>query len=214
MEDILFNPITAKGGARIGWINASWPFATLKVSKDKLDLNVTIVGDYSFTPHQVVDIEPYGIIPILGKGIRIHHNISDYPKKIIFWCFGNPEKIIDRIKGTGFLPIASSASMPIGKGMPVRWEVLAGAIILWNMLFVLDFITSVGSNYKPGWLSFVAVLLVFICTIGTLRSPYFQNIVLKPDRYVNEIKPVLRLFALISGIMSLAFFFINLSSLK
>ena len=72
--------ISSRGGARIGWMNATWPFAVLTARQAKLDLNATLLGKYSFTPDQVISLEKYGCIPILGSGIRIHHNIADYSK--------------------------------------------------------------------------------------------------------------------------------------
>jgi hypothetical protein len=52
MTDIKFT-----GGARIGMANATWPFASLKVSKDRLDLNATIVGNLVFRPADIISIE-------------------------------------------------------------------------------------------------------------------------------------------------------------
>ena len=84
-----------RGGARIGWVNASWPFARLTVSADKLAL--ASLGTYEFSPLQVVSVEPYGSIPLLSSGIRIIHNRADYPEKIIFWCMGNRSRVLAEI---------------------------------------------------------------------------------------------------------------------
>ncbi|MEP4546967.1 MAG: hypothetical protein ABJ000_12370 [Saccharospirillum sp.] len=92
-----------RGGARIDLMNATWPFAKLKVTKTELDLRVTFFGKYVFKPEDVERVEAYGLIPFVGKGVRIHHNVAGYPKKIIFWylCF-SPKEIVHTIKSLGF----------------------------------------------------------------------------------------------------------------
>ena len=36
--------LSSTGGARVGWVNATWPFAKLNVSQNKIDLNATLIG--------------------------------------------------------------------------------------------------------------------------------------------------------------------------
>jgi hypothetical protein len=94
---------TWRGGARIDSANATWPFAKLSVSREQLVLQVFILGTYVFKQDDVLRIEPYGIIPIAGKGVRIHHRVAHYPKKIVFWylCV-NPQPIVDSLRAFGF----------------------------------------------------------------------------------------------------------------
>jgi len=77
--------IKKTGGARIGMANATWPFATLKANKDRLELNATIIGTLVFKPNDIISIEPYGLIPFIGRGIRINHRVDKYKSKVIFW---------------------------------------------------------------------------------------------------------------------------------
>lgn len=91
------------GGARIGMANATWPFATLKVTKDKLELNASIVGNLVFQPKDIISIETYTIIPILGQGIKINHRITNYNNKVIFWMFKDPSTVVYQIRQIGFL---------------------------------------------------------------------------------------------------------------
>jgi len=84
-------------------MNATWPFAQLKLTAEELVLQVVLLGTYVFKPSQVTRVEPYGLIPFAGKGVRIHHRVSGYPEKIIFWylCM-NPQPIVDRIRESGY----------------------------------------------------------------------------------------------------------------
>ena len=94
---------TWRGGARIGLMNATWPFAQLKLTPAELVLQVVLLGTYVFKPDQVTKVEPYGFIPFAGRGVRIHHRVAGYPKKIVFWhiCF-DPQPIVDKIRESGY----------------------------------------------------------------------------------------------------------------
>ena len=95
------NVLDLIGGARIGMFNATFPFATLNVKKDKLVLRI-LLRKFTFHPSDIVSIEPYTLIPLFGQGIRIHHNVSKYNEKIIFWTFKNPKSVVQRINQIGF----------------------------------------------------------------------------------------------------------------
>ena len=86
------------GGARVGWVGASWPFGRLIVTRKKIILKATLIGKYEFVPQEVVSVEEYGVIPFLGRGIQIIHNKNNYPRKIVFGCLGNPMSKINKIK--------------------------------------------------------------------------------------------------------------------
>ena len=104
-----------RGGARIGWVNASWPFATLKITDKRLAIST--LSSYEFSPEQVVSVERYGSIPVLSSGIRINHNRADYPEKVVFWCIGNREKVFAQIKKSGFLPKGQKGIRAKGFGL-------------------------------------------------------------------------------------------------
>lgn len=95
------------GGTKIGWVKASFPFGRLVVTHDTLTITAPFAKKLLFTPADVISIEPYGIIPVLGQGIRIHHHRKDIQSKVVFYAFRRPDTIIEQIRHTGFLPAGS-----------------------------------------------------------------------------------------------------------
>ena len=92
-----------RGGARGDLFNATWPFAQLTLTPEKLVIQVMFSGTYSFTPRQVIKVEPYGIIPFIGKGVRIFHRVAGYPEKIVFWYLcADARPLATKIKACGY----------------------------------------------------------------------------------------------------------------
>ena len=190
-----------RGGARVGWVNASWPLATLKANASTLAL--ASLGTYTFAPSDVVSLEPYGSIPFLSSGIKIQHNRRDYPKTMIFWCVGRSrERVLEEIAGTGFRAVGQ----PIERaaGMAFRWSTILIAIIVWNALFLLDRSIS-GSQPRPGPLVLIALVLFFLAAAATRTSAPFQRLVLREGHEVGEVKSFLVLLQIVTGAMALGF---------
>src|ERR1019366_4785782 len=190
-----------RGGARLGWVNATWPFATLKVSRNELRLSS--LGSHEFSPSQIVSLEPYGSIPLFSSGIRINHNRPDYPNTIIFWCMGSRAKVLSAIQDVGFSPSGKvGARVP---GFPVRWSVLIAVIVLWNMLFLLDGSVLKARGSPPGPFIFVALFGVFALATATRLFSGVQRLVLREGHQIGEVKSFLSLLQLVSGFLSLVF---------
>ena len=189
------------GGARIGWVNATWPFARLAASHDELCISGMLIGSYKFKPSEVVALEPYGSIPLIGRGIQILHSNASYPGKMIFWCFGSPERLIDRIRDLGFQPRAESTVMPKHDGMAFRWSFLITLVVAWNALFILDGFVPWGERRQPGALTLLAVGLLFFSALGVVISERFRSAVLKPGRSLSEVRSEILLTLAISAIL-------------
>lgn len=196
--------IAVTGGARIGIVNAAWPFAKLFASLARLKLTC-LLDTYEFEPCDVVSLERYGSIPLFSIGIRLLHARPDYPSKIIFWCIGNPEELISRIREIGFLPTAPASSQIRWRGIPFRWGAILFFILAWNGLFLLNGAISSGSKNQPGVLTLAPLLFVFLAGWGIKRSPTLQNIALSDGRSINEVKGFLSLLQTISALLLVVF---------
>jgi len=196
---------TTTGGARVGWTNATWPLAQLSATPNKLTISIRLLGTYSFTPDQVSAVERYVMIPVLGWGIRIRHCNADCPKRVIFWCLGSPNAVLEGIRDSGFLPVASSSAFPERHGIAMRWSAIVIAVVIWNALFFLNAGHTSGVPPHPGPFILAPLLFAFALSVGTLMSPKLQRIILKPSRSVGEVRPFLRLLAFISGLLLVIF---------
>lgn len=204
------------GGARIGMGNATWPLAKLKVSNDRLEINATIIGNLIFQPSDIISIEPYTQIPLLGQGIKINHKVEEYSSKVIFWTFKNPKTVIDEIEKIGFLQNKDNETVVRNEevlvrqkqgGFPIKKSVGIGAVVLWNMLFLSDILgfTRVGEKLPIGYGIITALSLVFFSSFLLLISSRFRETILKEGRRLEDVKVFIYLLLFISGFMLLGF---------
>ena len=196
--------ITVRGGLRVGWLHASWPFGRLTASERSLSVSGLMVGGYDFTPDQMVALEPHSVIPVIGQGIRLRHSRSDYPPHIVFWC-RDPERLIARIqREVGFLPRSSGAAAhAMGTGMPVRPRALVVAAATWTALGLLSGFAHREGARPPGPFPLLLVASVFFGAVAIRRSPALQTWALKPGRSVGEIQAVLSALQFASGFLLL-----------
>ena len=193
-------PLSVTGGARIGWVSASWPLAHLSVSATELRLSCFLVGSYAFAPGQVVSFERYGLIPLLGRGIRVVHARRDAPRDIVFLSFRNPDRLVEDIHAAGFRPSAASDPVALPAGFPVKWSVMLAIAIVWN----LSMLIGIGHG-KPGIGIALAPAMIVALAGATKASPRVQAIVMRDGHRVEEIAPVLNLLLLVCGILAVAF---------
>jgi len=186
---------TVRGGAQIGWINASWPFGMLSVSPRSLTISSPFSRAYVFEPEQVVALEPCGWIPILQRGVRIVHANPRYPSRIVFVGFQSPERLIDRMRQAGFVPAQPDRRTPRRPGLPIRGGVVLLLVAAGAVLFLLD-------RLLPWRLSLpLALALLYAAASALPLSTRLQSWLLKPDRSVDEIAFPLKLFRLASGLV-------------
>ena len=189
----------ATGGARIGSMNASIPFAKLTVTPQSLRISLTLFGDYRFTPEQVVSIAAYTRIPILGWGIRITHTVSTYPEQIVFWHLCKPARLLEGIHETGFQSEGSGEHVPLRDGSPVRtWLIwlsqIPGGLLLGYLLLHRSFVPFFFGTLFPYYF-----LCVWVGLLVVYRSPRIQQWLLKPGRQIEEIRPMLKFTVIVSS---------------
>ena len=207
--------VSETGGARIGMGNATWPFAKLKVTRNRLELNATILGSLIFRPSDIISIEPYS--EIVKSGIRINHSVSSYNDKVIFWNSGDSAKLISKIKQTGFLDNKDTepfyitdeiTALQTSGGFPIKIPAAIAIVVIWNLLCLpsfLPFFTHPDKANSPAGSLGMRLALGFIfclCALLLVAEPV-QKLILKPGRDVKSIKPFLYFLMFISGMMIL-----------
>jgi hypothetical protein len=89
------------GGARIGMASATWIFATLSVSKDKLELKCNYNWQFGIQANDIVSLVPQS--GFLSHGLKIVHRVPTYKDDVIFWTSSSPMELLGSIEQTGFL---------------------------------------------------------------------------------------------------------------
>jgi hypothetical protein len=67
----------------LGWINASFPFATLEVESDTLRL-ACFGRDYAFAKSKITRLRRHR--GLFSVGLRIVHSEETAPETVIFWA--------------------------------------------------------------------------------------------------------------------------------
>ena len=189
------------GGARIGSVNASWPFARLAVVGDRLTISVFLLGQYDFKGFQILSIEPCEAGPILSSGLRIHHTHPDYPESIIFWTLGDRDRLFDRIRLAGLYAAEETPAIALGQGFPLRWRAVAILLIAWNAPFLIDHLVSGVLRARAGPISLIPFGGAFILSWLALHSRAAQDFLLKDGHSVREIKPALQVARFVFGLI-------------
>jgi len=196
--------IIVTGGARIGLVDATWPFAKLSASPVGLRLKC-LLDSYDFAPSQVVSLEPHGSFLRFHNGLRVVHARSDYPSKIVFWCQGNPEELISRIRQAGFLPTAPASSEVRWRGMPFRWTWVGIFLVAWHALFLVPVAAIPDRMNREPAFACLPLLFAFLVAWSIKSSPTVQNMVLSDGHSVNEVKGFLSMIQFVSAPLCVVF---------
>lgn len=208
------NDLDLTGGARVGKLKITFPFASLKVTKDCLELNASVIGNLIFKPSDIISIKPYIKLPILGQGIQITHKVSTYKDRVIFWTIKDPSAVIEQIHNTGFFDAKTPRAQIIDSvittqqskgGCPIKRDVVIGGIAILNLLILKDFLPFYfGETASPiGKGMLMALLLFFVIAFLSLLSVRFRQLILKEGRRLKDIKRVAVFVTLVSGLILL-----------
>ncbi|MBB6498359.1 hypothetical protein [Pedobacter cryoconitis] len=201
------------GGARIGMANATWPFATLTVNNEKLQLNATILGNLIFKPGDIISIVPYS--GLMSSGLKINHNVPGYNDNVVFWTFSSPNEIIKKIEATGFLtntiPLPADLEERITKtqsqgGFPLKTSAAIAIVVIWNILFLINFQNFFGESKVGPHLGLGPQLalgfMLLTCALLLTFEPA-RRLILKEGRTVDEIKKFIFFIMFICGFILL-----------
>jgi hypothetical protein len=208
----IMDEIKETGGAKIGMANVTWPFATLTVTKDTLELNASIIGNLVFQPTDIISIEPHS--SFLSSGLKINHSVPNYKDEVIFWTFGNVNYLLLKIEQIGFLnrnaPISDKTinaitSSQLKGGFPIKKWFANTVLAIWSLLLLYDF-TNSNTEGLPVGIGFQSALgIIFGIGVLLLISDPFRQLILKEGRTLDDIKKFVYFLLFISGIMLLQF---------
>jgi len=71
------------GGARIGFINATWPLARLSADRDAIALRCLF--KFTFPRQRITRLSRYR--GFTSTGLQIEHTVPRYPGFMLFWTF-------------------------------------------------------------------------------------------------------------------------------
>jgi len=80
----MFEVFTMIGGLRADLFNASWPFAKLTVTREKISLRV-FSSEYEVEKSAIDSLKKYK--GIFSTGLKIEHHKNEIPGRLIFWTF-------------------------------------------------------------------------------------------------------------------------------
>ena len=183
------------GGAEVGFMRMTWPFATLTVNKNKLQLNCSISGTFLFRPTDIVSIEPSN--RLLKTGIRINHKVSNYNSNIVF--SGGSKDLIEEIKQTGFLDNlslipydveAEISEVQTNGAFPLKVSSAIIIVVIWNILFLGDWLGLFGKqgNSPLGIGSMLAMIFMLLVGALLLMAPPVRKLIMKEGRSIKSIR--------------------------
>jgi hypothetical protein len=71
------------GGARIGFVNATWPLARLSADRDAIALRCLF--KFTFPRDRIARLARYR--GFVSTGLQIEHTVPRYPGFMLFWTF-------------------------------------------------------------------------------------------------------------------------------
>ena len=90
--------MTFRGGARLGLLNASWPFAQLTLSTDSIFLKV-FSKEYILRKDEVKSLEYFR--GWFSVGVKIIHTTAALDSHAVFWSF-KTSKVLNAASRLGF----------------------------------------------------------------------------------------------------------------
>jgi len=205
-------PLKVTGGVKVGEKSDRWPFTTLKVDKEKLELNSTFAGKFVFKSTDIISIKPYTAVPLIIKGVKITHRVSNYPSKVIFWTTKSPAKLVDRIKQTGFLDSVNSSAATFctkatthqaKEGFAIKTSATIAFVVIWNVSFLIYFLFGKHVELPSEIATLIAMgFVILTCIMGLTYKP-FRRMILKEGRTLEDIQNFMYFILFVCGFIFL-----------
>jgi len=201
----------------VGRAKSTFPFVTLKVDENLLELNAGVIGKFVFQPEHVISLEPYKASFGYGQGVKINHCLNEYHDQVIFWTTKNPEWVIAQIVETGFLNkdnIRTSSHNPEIESLqksgasPIKKSAGIVGVVIWNLLFLIDivpFLLGKTEGFPAGKGMLAAFALLFTSALLSIISPGFRKLILKPGRLPDDIKRTAIFTMIVAAILFISF---------
>jgi len=210
------NEFKNTGGAKIGALKSSWPFATLNVTRNKLELNVSLIGKLVFLPGDIISLMPHPGGYKMGAGIKIHHKVPQYKGEVVFWSSKSPAELLRQIEATGFMTntdaIGHRAQAEVRElqthgGFAMKTKPLIMLLTLWLAIIIYGAVNMSLTGSLVAFLSAMqlAFVIIILFAVVTLASPYFASGVLKPGYTIADVKKFLIFFIIIAVFMVVGF---------
>ena len=218
-----------RGGARIGLLmHATWPFCDIRVTKNLLELNASIIGKLVFRPGDIDEIKVVkGFFK--GYGLKIIHHVQGYKSNVFFQMRSakDPNQLLNRIKSIGFLenhnPIPFEDELTVDSyqrtGMfSLKPSFAIVVIVIFNQLTIInmDHFIQNGKFTIGGAPSRMVYGFGFLIltVLSLLLIPKFRGLALKPGRSVKDMRMFLVFALLIFSLFFCLDFLIPYSTLK
>jgi hypothetical protein len=200
------------GGAKIGMLKSTWPFADLTVTRDKLELNVSLLNKLVFLPGDIKAITPHSGGYKMGAGIKIHHTIPQYKEEVLFWSSKSPAELMRQIEATGFMTNTNTVSqrskaevreLQEHGGFAMRIQAVTVVAILWFAIVIYGAINMSLTGSMEAFFSALQVAfgVIILFSIATLVLPAFAKSVLKPGYTAADVNKFLIFLSIIAGFM-------------
>lgn len=210
------NEFKNTGGAKIGILKSSWPFATLIVTRNKLELSVSLMGKFVFLPGDITALTPHPKGYKMGAGIKIHHKIPQYKDEIIFWSSKSPAELISQINAIGFTVNTDAIShraqaevrdLQAQGGFAIKTKPIVMLGTLWLAIVIYGAVNMALTGGIEMLFSAiqVAFAIIILFAVVTLASPYFASGVLKPGYTIADVNKFLIFLIIIAVFMLVGF---------
>jgi hypothetical protein len=88
-----------RGGVRLNFWNATWPFAVLSAESKSIRCSGVVFREVRFPKASVKRLSRYD--GIFSVGLRIEHTVSSAPEFVVFWTF-NFKKLTENLRRLGY----------------------------------------------------------------------------------------------------------------